>query len=75
MTVPRWKHGEELNERLESGVDYGNIIGYFVRLSVIRDDGGTEWVSLTPDEAESLASQLRERAAQSRERTRLEDRP
>ena len=58
MTVPRWKYGEEL-ERVESNVDFGNLVGFFVRLSVQRDDGGTEWVSLTPDEADNLAGQLR----------------
>jgi hypothetical protein len=65
MTVPRWKYGEEL-ERVETGVDYGVLVGFFVRLSVIRDDGGTEWVSLTPAEAELLADKLREAALLSR---------
>jgi hypothetical protein len=46
MTMPRWKFGEEL-ERVESNVDYGGLVGFLVRLSVQRDDGGTEWVSLT----------------------------
>ena len=62
-----WTFGGELEERVESGADFGNVAGYFVRLSVIRDDGGTEWVSLTPDEAELLANQLREAAAKTRE--------
>jgi hypothetical protein len=66
MSVPTWKHGEEL-KRVESGVDFGVRVGYFVRLSVIRDDGGTEWVGLTPDEADLLADQLRKSAAQTRE--------
>jgi hypothetical protein len=33
-----------------------------------RDDGGMEWVSLTPDEAELLAGQLREAAELTRTR-------
>ena len=67
MTVPRWKYGEEL-ERVESNVDFGNLVGFFVRLSVQRDDGGTEWVSLTPDEADNLAGQLRKAADLTRTR-------
>jgi hypothetical protein len=66
MTVPRWKHGEELEERVECGTDFGTLVGFFVRLSVIRDDGGTEWVSLTPDEADRLAGMLREMAEHTR---------
>jgi hypothetical protein len=67
VTAPRWRHGEEL-ERIEAGVDYGNVVGYFVRLSVIRDDGGTEWIGLSPDEADLLADRLQETAAQTRAR-------
>lgn len=51
MSVPRWKFGEEL-DRVENGVDFGGLVAYFVRLSVVTDDGGTEWVSLTPNEAD-----------------------
>lgn len=65
MSLPGWKHGEEL-ERVESGVDFGVLVGYFVRVSVIREDGGTEWVGLTPDEADLLADQLRRSAAHTR---------
>jgi hypothetical protein len=67
MSFPKWRHGEEL-ERIECGVDFGVISGYFVRLSVQRDDGGTEWVGLTPDEADYLAGMLRDMA----ERTRIQ---
>jgi hypothetical protein len=74
MTVPRWKYGEEL-ERVESNVDYGNLVGFFVRLSVQRDDGGTEWVSLTPDEADNLAGQLRKAAELTRTRNQEYPRP
>jgi hypothetical protein len=74
MTMPRWKFGEEL-ERVESNVDYGGLVGFFVRLSVQRDDGGTEWVSLTPDEADLLAGQLREAAELTRTRTQQYPRP
>ena len=66
MTVPKWTYGEELQQRVECGVDFGNVVGFFVRMSVIRDDGNTEWVSLTPDEAEVLANGLREAAAGAR---------
>lgn len=62
MTEPKWTHGEELQQRVECGVDFGNVVGFFVRMSVIRDDGKTEWVSLTPDEAEVLANGLRKAA-------------
>jgi hypothetical protein len=54
-----WNHGEEL-ERIDVGGDFGNLVGPFVRLSVVRDDGGTEWVGLDPDEAETLATRLHE---------------
>jgi hypothetical protein len=74
MTMPRWKFGEEL-ERVESNVDYGGLVGFLVRLSVQRDDGGTEWVSLTPDEADLLAGQLREAAELTRTRTQQYPRP
>jgi hypothetical protein len=67
MTVPRWKFGEEL-ERVESGVDFGGLVGNFVRLSEQRDDGGTEWVNLTPDEADTLAVPLRDAAELPRKR-------
>lgn len=72
MNIPRWKHGDEL-ERVDCGVDFGDMVGYFVRMSVERDDGGFEWISLTPDEAERLADTLREMASDTRvqqERTR-----
>jgi hypothetical protein len=61
MSFPKWRHGEEL-ERIECGVDFGVISGYFVRLSVQRDNAEMEWVGLTPDEADSLAAMLRENA-------------
>lgn len=67
MSTPRWKYGEELG-RVECGVDFGVLVGYFVRMSVVRDDGGTEWISLNPGEAELLAESLREVAALTRER-------
>ena len=60
------KYGEELDKRVECGTDFGSLVGYFVRLSVIRDDGGTEWVGLTPDEADRLAGMLRETAEHTR---------
>jgi hypothetical protein len=66
MSTPRWNYGEELR-RVECGVDFGGIVGYFVRMSVVRDDGGTEWISLNPDEAGLLAESLRESAALARE--------
>jgi hypothetical protein len=66
MTVPGWKYGEELEERVECGTDYGNVVGFFVRMSVTRDDGGTEWVSLTPGEADRLAGMLHESAENTR---------
>lgn len=66
MAAPRWKHGEELEQRIETGVDFGVLVGHFVRLSVIRDDGQTEWVGLTPDEADILAKQLHTAATQVR---------
>ena len=52
-----WKFGDEL-QRIECGVDYGNLVGYFVRLSVRRDDGQIEWLSLAPEEAEELSRKL-----------------
>ena len=58
----QWKHGDEL-ERVEVGTNYANLRGYFVSVSVIRDDGGSEWIDLTPDEAETLARRLTEMAA------------
>ena len=67
MRTPRWKLGEEL-ERVDVGVDYGAMVGYFVRMSVERDDGGFEWVSLNPNEAELLAERLREAASHTRAR-------
>ena len=59
-------------------VDWGHIIGYFVRLDVELprdalyaaegvDGGGPQgWLALTPDEADALADHLRERAEQAR---------
>lgn len=64
--TPTWEHGEELS-RVECGVNYANLRGRFVSISVARDDGGFEWLSLTPDEADTLAKRLREVAQHARE--------
>ena len=72
MNKRLWNYGQEL-ERVDCGVDFGNMVGYFVRVSVERDDGGTEWISLKPDEADLLAEKLREAATITR--TRQQGRP
>jgi hypothetical protein len=40
MSLPKWRHEEEL-ERIECGVDFGVIPGYFVRLSMQSNHGHT----------------------------------
>lgn len=62
--------------RLDANVDYGNVIGYFVRVDVElppdtpypRTDGGSPsgWLGLSPDEADAFAAELAEAAEQVR---------
>jgi hypothetical protein len=54
--------------RLDANVDYGNIIGYFVRIDVelppdalyARTESGSPsgWLALSPDEADAFAAEL-----------------
>lgn len=74
MNARRWNHGAEL-ERLDCGVDFGDVVGDFVRLSLERDDGGTEGVSLDADEAEVHANRLHEAAELAKKRQKGEAHP
>jgi hypothetical protein len=54
--------------RLDANVDYGNIIGYFVRIDVelppdalharTESDSPSGWLALSPDEADAFAAEL-----------------
>jgi hypothetical protein len=65
VTERKWTHGNEL-QRVECGVDFGGLVGYFVSMYVERDDGKPEFVGLTPGEADILADRLRKAAAHAR---------